>query len=102
MNMDQLRRQFNDEQACQRFFEAVRWTKETICPHCGYEGAYRINLGPVQRGRYEFKRCKRHYTVTTKTVLHSTKLPLWMFGYPTAPDPAMGHCGSGVRFTLKQ
>jgi len=33
MDMDQLRRQFPDEQACQQFFEAVRWQKEPMCPH---------------------------------------------------------------------
>ena len=33
MDMDRLRRQFPDEQACQQFFEAVRWQKEPMCPH---------------------------------------------------------------------
>ena len=32
---------------------------------------------PAPRSLRECKHCKRHYTVTTKTVLHSTNLPLW-------------------------
>jgi hypothetical protein len=31
----------------------------------------------IYKGRYECKRCHRQFTVTTKSALHSTKLPLW-------------------------
>ena len=77
MNMDQLRQQFPNEQTCRQFFEAIRWPEGPVCPHCGFQGAYRIQSGLNYRECYECKSCKRHYTVTTKTVLHSTNLPLW-------------------------
>ena len=77
MDMDQLRQRFPDERTCIEFFETVRWPSGQVCPHCGFLGAYRIKPSHQHRGRYECKRCTRHYTVTTKTVLHSTNLPLW-------------------------
>lgn len=77
MNMDQLRQQFPDEATCRQFFEAVRWPTGRLCPHCGFDASYKITDNHQYHGRYECKRCKRHFTVTTKSALHSTKLPLW-------------------------
>jgi hypothetical protein len=34
MNIDQLRKQFADEDACRWFFESVLWKNGRICPHC--------------------------------------------------------------------
>lgn len=76
MNIEQLNLQFSNEAICRDFFEAARWPNGRICPHCSFNISYKINIsGPIQ-DRYECKRCKRQFTVTTKTALHSTKLPL--------------------------
>jgi transposase-like protein len=76
MNIDQLNAQFSDETICRQFFEAARWPEGRICPHCSFNVSYKITIsGPIQ-DRYECRRCKRQFTVTTKTALHSTKLPL--------------------------
>jgi DNA-directed RNA polymerase subunit RPC12/RpoP len=76
MNIDRLHDQFSNESICGRFFESARWPDERICPHCGFNVSYRIRIKAPQVDRFECKRCKRHFTVTTKTVLHNTKLPL--------------------------
>lgn len=76
MNIDQLNAQFANETICRRFFEAARWPDGRICPHCGFNVSYKIRIKAAYADRYECKRCKRHFTVTTKSALHSTKLPL--------------------------
>jgi transposase-like protein len=76
MNIDQLNAQFKDETICRRFFEAARWPTGRICPHCGFNVSYKITVKGPYVDRYECIQCKRHFTVTTKTALHSTKLPL--------------------------
>ena len=77
MNIDQLRNWFPDETACRRFFEDARWPQGRICPHCGDKESYIIHASHRLEPCYQCKRCKRQFTVTTKTVMHSTKLDLW-------------------------
>ena len=77
MNLDQLKAKFPDESACRDFFEAIIWRNGRRCPHCDCETSYFLS-GPSSRpGLYECGRCKRQFTVTTRTPMHSTKLPLW-------------------------
>ena len=77
MNTDQLRENFPDETACRTFFESVIWQKGRICPHCFCEKSYHISGKTSRSGLYECDKCKRQFTVTTKTPMHSTKLHLW-------------------------
>lgn len=77
MNTDQLRERFPDENACRTFFESIVWRNCRFCPHCDFERTYSLS-GPSSRpGLYECGRCKRQFTVTTRTPMHSTKLCLW-------------------------
>ncbi len=77
MNLDQLKSRFPDENACRNFFETIIWQNGRCCPHCDCETSYFLS-GPSSRpGLYECGRCKRQFTVTTRTPMHSTKLPLW-------------------------
>ena len=77
MNLDQLKARFPNETACRDFFEAIIWRNGRRCPHCDCETSYFLS-GPSSRpGLYECGRCKRQFTVTTRTPMHSTKLPLW-------------------------
>jgi len=75
MNIDQFRDNFSDETVCRTFFESFIWPEGRRCSHCGHGKSYRIKS--VRPGMYECSRCKRQFTVTTKTPMHSTKLPLW-------------------------
>ena len=77
MNIDQLRARFPDENACRQFFESVIWQHGRICPHCQCPKSYPISGISARAGLYECAQCKRQFTVTCKTPMHSTKLPLW-------------------------
>ncbi len=77
MNTDQLRERFSDDNACRTFFESIIWRNGRLCPHCGFEKTYNISGKTSRAGLYECGRCKRQFTVTTQTPMHSTKLCLW-------------------------
>jgi transposase-like protein len=77
MNADQLRARFPDESACRKFFESIIWQNGRVCPHCACEKSYPIRGKTSRPGLYECDKCKRQFTVTTRTPMHSTKLPLW-------------------------
>jgi transposase-like protein len=53
------------------------WGKNRICPHCKNQISYKLSGASSKPGLYECGKCKRQFTVTTKTPMHSTKLPLW-------------------------
>jgi transposase-like protein len=74
MNIDQLKEQFPDENACREIFEQLMWPNGRFCPHCGSRKSYKLTS--ARSGLFECARCKRQFTVTTKTPMHSTKLPL--------------------------
>lgn len=77
MNIDQLRARFPDENACREFFESVIWQNGRRCPHCDCQSSYLLSGLSSRPGLYECGSCKRQFTVTTRTPMHSTKLPLW-------------------------
>lgn len=77
MNIKQLRKQFPDEAACRHYFESVIWSGGRKCPHCGHAISCSLKGSSVPEGTYECYKCKRQFRVTTKTPLHSTKLPFW-------------------------
>lgn len=77
MNVDQLRERFPNENSCRIFFESVLWAGSRLCPHCYSKKSYELKGSSVRAGLYECCNCRAQYTVTTKTPMHSTKLPLW-------------------------
>lgn len=74
----ELFRLFPNEDACYEWLEAARWNGEPVCPHCG--GMDNITRDSKSR-RYWHKDCRKRFTVTTKTCMHSTKRPLqdWIY-----------------------
>ena len=77
MNIDKLKKQFPNEGSCRQYFESVIWANGRQCPHCQCEKSYLLKGASVRPGTYECARCKRQFTITTKTPMHSTKLSLW-------------------------
>src|SRR5215831_14898945 len=71
---------FADEERCRRLVEALVWPKGRVCPACGYKRS--IALAGRDMGRYRARpglyqcSCRFQFTATTRTRLHSTKLPL--------------------------
>lgn len=76
MHLNQFQKQFPDEETCRMFFESVRWPSRRICPHCGHNVSWVIRASGNRPLRYECTLCSKQFTVTTKTALHATKLPL--------------------------
>jgi transposase-like protein len=77
MNIDELKKQIPDEANCRMFFENLIWPEGRFCPHCRCSRSYELKGASSRPGLYECAHCKRQFTVTTKTPMHSTKLPLW-------------------------
>jgi transposase-like protein len=77
MNIDELRAQIPDETSCREFFENLIWHNGRTCPHCDHMHSYMLSGLGCRPGLYECARCKKQFTVTTKTRMHSTKLSLW-------------------------
>ena len=73
MDIEKLHKMFPNENACRSFLEEVIWSAGRFCPHCGCERSYRINGASTRSGLYECASCKRQFTVTTNTPMHSTK-----------------------------
>jgi len=77
MDLDELRQLFPDEISCRLFFEAMIWSSGRACPHCGSIRSWAIQGQSARDGLFECGGCGLQFTVTTKTPMHSTKLPLW-------------------------
>ena len=79
LNVPELFRRFPDEDTCYRWLERVRWQGEPICPHCG--GVENISRPKSKPHTYWHKDCRKHFTVTTKTIMHATKRSLrdWVY-----------------------
>jgi transposase-like protein len=74
---------FADEERSRRLLEAMVWPNGRVCPACGYKRS--IALAGRDMGRYRARAglyqcsngaCRFQFTVTTRTPLHATKLPL--------------------------
>jgi transposase-like protein len=76
MNINEFRSLFPDEETCRRYLERTIWYQGRICPHCKCQKSWTLSGSSVRKGLYECSACGRQFTVTTKTPLHATKLPL--------------------------
>jgi transposase-like protein len=76
-------RAFSDEERCRRLMESMIWPTGRVCPACGYRRSIALagrDMGNwrARPGLYQCSNgnCRFQFTVTTRTPLHSTKLPL--------------------------
>ncbi|MXX05154.1 MAG: IS1595 family transposase [Gammaproteobacteria bacterium] len=78
----QLYRMFPDEDACWKWLESVRWHGKPTCPHCGNCDQADIKPPPASKPHHWWcKPCRKHFTATTGTVMHSRRRPLqdWIY-----------------------
>ena len=82
ISVPQLYKRFPNDTACRAWFEQVRWGGEPICPHCGGVEGIKPS-GSTKPNHYWHKDCRKDFTVTTGTCLHSTKKPLqdWIYTF---------------------
>ncbi len=100
LTMSALTKMLRTEADAYRFLESKRWPDGPVCPHCGVIGGH-YYLAPKQnlttaegvearktrtgsvtgRRLWKCKDCRKQFSVTTKTVMHGSKVDLriWVF-----------------------
>ena len=93
---------FTNEDAARDFIEALRWPHGKVCAHCGVvERAYPTN----KRGVYRCAEpeCRKDFTVTTKSVMESSHIPLhkWLQAFYLMSSSKKGISAHQLHRTLK-
>jgi transposase-like protein len=82
MNLNDLAKNYSDEDNARKFLEAQRWPNGAICPHCGAEGeSYRLNpkangTTHVRAGVWKCGGCRKQFTVKVGTIFEDSHIPL--------------------------
>jgi transposase-like protein len=82
MNLNDIAKNFSDEDKAREFLEAQRWPKGAICPHCGVQGeSYRLKAKPeskhpVRPGVWKCGGCRKQFTVKVGTIFEDSHIPL--------------------------
>jgi transposase-like protein len=75
---------FQDDDLAREWFEARIWPNGPVCPHCGSfgEGVTRLQGTGSEKGKrhrpgcFQCNACRQQFTVTVKTVMERSKIPL--------------------------
>lgn len=73
LGLAEFMRKFSTERKAVRWLEALRWRGKPSCAHCG--SLSRVSAASSKRHAYWCGGCRQHFTVRTKTIMHSSKLP---------------------------
>src|SRR5580704_10994342 len=73
VNLSSLIEQFNSEDRCRAYLEALRWSEDVLCPRCSSDKISQI----VKRNQYDCDACRYQFSVTAGTVFNDSHLPLW-------------------------
>ena len=82
MNLNDLVKNFNDEEKAREFLEVQRWPDGAVCPHCGVLGeSYRLKArpgskNPVRPGVWKCGACRKQFTVKVGTIFEDSHIPL--------------------------
>jgi transposase-like protein len=88
MNIVKIANTFTTETEVTDYFEFVRWGRNRTCCHCHHPNSSKRYAD----FRYYCNHCRRKFSVTTNTYLHSTNLPLrtWLFSFALVTDAKKG------------
>jgi transposase-like protein len=82
--LDAMTAAFADEDRCRDVLEALVWPDGAVCPFCSGRNCRRRGGQDYAKGRWRCGEgaCRASFTVTSRTPLHATKLPLsvWLKG----------------------
>ncbi len=73
MNLPKLIERFGSDEKCPAHLEDLRWPDGVECPRCEAKTISRL----TDRKQYECSKCEYQFSVTSGTVMHDSKLPLW-------------------------
>lgn len=93
---------FQDHDKAREYLEALRWTGEPVCAHCGTVGGhYATKKAGVWR--CHSKGCRKDFSVTTKTVMESShiKLNIWLQAFALITASKKGMSAHQVHRSLK-
>lgn len=96
---------FTDETAAREHLETVLWSDGPVCPHCGVvNNAFKIVRKGHFRGVYRCKEklCRKDFTVTMKTVMERSHIPLhkWLQGFHLMTSSKKGVSSHQLHRTL--
>lgn len=75
MDFVSFTRKFGSDDECVSFLEETIWGETRACPHCKSLKSWVLARG-TRIPAYRCADCKKTFSITTKTALHATKLPL--------------------------
>jgi transposase-like protein len=93
---------FQTNEEARAFLEAIRWPDGPVCPHCGsVDHAYAKSKPGVYRCAE--KECRKDFTVTTKSVMESSHIPLrlWVQAFHLMCSSKKGISAHQLHRTLK-
>jgi transposase-like protein len=64
---------FGSDEKCREYLQSLRWPKNVTCPRCFQGSISRIK----DRGQFDCDNCRYQFSVTSRTIMHDTHLPLW-------------------------
>ena len=67
-------RMFDTEEKAEAWFVSKRWPNGPICPHCQNDDIAIVTSRKPQP--YRCRKCRKHFSVKTGTLMHSAKIPL--------------------------
>src|SRR3989304_1826733 len=73
MNLVELVDRFSSDNAARAYLEKLRWPDGIACPRCGDKTISRLKA----RDQFDCDSCRYQFSVTSGTVMHKSKLPLW-------------------------
>jgi transposase-like protein len=81
MQVAQLAKYLNDEEAATDLLEEMRWAGGRFCPSCGCTETYRLNVKKIKRRRYKCRGCQKQFTVSVGTVMEDSHIPFgkWIY-----------------------
>ncbi len=83
----QLLRIIHDEKSCRELVENIRWQGNPICPHCHCQSEgehyhhYKLKSGGKFNGLYKCRKCRKKFSVITKSMFANSNIPLgkWLY-----------------------
>jgi len=78
-SLKEFQARFRDDDACRKYLAACRWPDGFRCSGCGQTETFEL----PRRRLWQCKACGRQTSLTSRTVLHRTRLPLTVWFWAT-------------------
>ena len=71
------------EDQARDYIESILWSGGRMCPHCGSKKSWDVKSASARPGVYKCASCRKEFTVTVGTVMHSSHISLrqWVIAF---------------------